>query len=230
MSMAANASFLDTAPGKIGPFAPMGGVNWDKWKQADVEALRDSTGVSVTARERKQWGRGKRVSATGPPEKLKDGIKRAIEILWERGDVLEATTINTMQTSTPLKRSFATPPTNLHSADAKTASTKSPEGPWTTTCHNVVPSLSAPVSLFNTNGSQQHLWASVPKCSNWQWVPVQVVPVQVITSVPKVSLPQPSFVAPLAQVYAAEAGLEVAACRSARSADPRSGDSQGTDF
>ena len=63
----------------LGPMDPPGGHElWSLFTQEMKRAIEDGpSGCAVSYRNRKQWGPGKYVTVSGPPEKLVEGLRDA---------------------------------------------------------------------------------------------------------------------------------------------------------
>ena len=85
-------------PGRLGPFLPSEG-HWDRWDPGiHKKIIFRHTGCTLIYKFRKQWGEGKRVLVTGPPERLKQGYALGIHLMG-----------GTPPTSVQLPESFAAP-------------------------------------------------------------------------------------------------------------------------
>ena len=63
--------------GHAGPLDPPPGTDFDTMFTAEVRVMiQDETGVHISWRPRKQW-RGKKLTATGPPDKLELALEMA---------------------------------------------------------------------------------------------------------------------------------------------------------
>ena len=67
--------------GYAGPFDQPEGTNFDVMFTAAVrKQIFVATGVTISWRPRKQWGRAKKLTATGPPEELKGALEMAVAL------------------------------------------------------------------------------------------------------------------------------------------------------